>query len=106
MKRFMMRLFMSIAALAMTLGLTAVPAQASGISYVWERDANGWVADYSAPNVNTIPHHWSKSGTKFQMRCWLDNQGERWFFGQIFDTGSFVYIRAYQVRNQISVGGC
>ena len=105
-KRFVSRLLLPLAALALILGLTAAPAQASGISYVWQNDANGWVADYSAPNTNTIPHHWSKSGTKFQMSCWLDNQNQRWFWGQIFDTGSWVYVRAVQVRNQIIVGHC
>ncbi|MFJ7775889.1 hypothetical protein [Streptomyces yangpuensis] len=93
---------------ALVAGAAAVqaPASAAGISYVWQNDANGWVAIYSAPHTGTTPHHWSKSGTKFAMNCWLDNQGQRWFWGQIYDTGSWKYVRASQVRNQISVRAC
>lgn len=61
---------------------------------------------YLAPNTNSNPSHTVYKNTKFQMNCWLDNQGERWFYGQIFDNGAWVYVQAVKVTSQARVGHC
>lgn len=40
------------------------------------------------------------------MRCWSDGSSERWFYGQVYDTGGWVWVRANEVRNQVVVGHC
>ena len=93
--------------LAATAGITAAagPASAAINTYVWN-DVRGYVLMYPAPSEATNPRAYPDNGTKFDMRCWEDNGGFRWFWGQEFETGRWGYIRANWVYNQVSVNHC
>jgi hypothetical protein len=83
----------------------AAPAQAAINTYVWN-DVRGYVLMYAVPHEGTNPRAYPDNGTKFDMRCWQDQNGFRWFWGQEFETGEWGYIRAQWVYNQVSVKGC
>ena len=95
----------AVMATAAVLGLTASPASAANLSYLY--NGGGSVPVYYAPNTSASNVKvWAPSGTKFQMICWLDNAGHRWFYGQEYSRGSYGYATAGVVKNQITVGHC
>ena len=81
------------------------PANAAGVSYL--SSPSGWTPMYYAPNTQySNVKVWDSNGTKFQMICWLDNAGHRWFYGQEFSRGYYGYVTAGYVYNQARVGHC
>ena len=102
MKRLRNVLFATLASIGLVVGTPGVAN--AGVSYLTN---GGWIALYGAPSIQySQPIQWSRNGTKFQMICWLDNEGRRWFWGQVFDTGRHLYARADQVGAQSRVGHC
>lgn len=94
-----------VAGLAL-VGATVTPASAAGVSKLSGPNGSK-VPVYYLPNTQySRVEIWDKSGTKFQMRCWLDNAGHRWFYGQEFSRGYWGYVTAGNVANQITVGRC
>ncbi len=90
---------------ALVAGTALAPAaEAGGISYVWNSYSNS-VSLYGVPAYASVIQ-WSRNGTKFQMYCWTDNAGQRWAWGQIFDTGRTLYVPMWEVGNQIGVRHC
>jgi hypothetical protein len=96
--------------LLMTFGVMLVmgvaSATASATPYVWSTNGSNYVPMYYAPNTQySNVKTWMLNGTRFNMICWLDNWGNRWFYGQSY-TGYWGYVTAGPVRNQISVRHC
>jgi hypothetical protein len=89
-------------------GLTGIQqANADGVSYVWD-DYSNCAPLYGAPSTEPgmVVQECAANGTGFAMDCWTDNDGERWFYGQIYDTGSWLYVQARWVSDQITIGAC
>lgn len=101
----------SVAAVALAVAATggavatAAPASAAINTYVWN-DVRGYVLMYAVPSEATNPRAYPPNGTKFDMRCWQDQNGYRWFWGQEFHTGRWGYIRALWVYNQVPTPPC
>ena len=98
-----------VVALVITFGalvattVTASPA-AAGSTYLWN-DVRGSVQVYYLPNVNYSNYFNVPNGERFVMNCWLDNAGNRWFYGQTWNHG-WGYVTANWVINQTVVGPC
>jgi hypothetical protein len=70
-------------------------------------NGGGSVPVYFAPNTQySNVKVWAPNNTRFQMNCWLDNAGHRWFYGQEYSQGAWGYATAGVVKNQISVSHC
>lgn len=93
---------------AMLLGGTVAAQPAAAAStYVWSTNGSSSVPMYFAPNTQySNVKVWMPNGTRFNMDCWLDNAGHRWFFGQEFTQGAWGYVTAGPVRNQTRVPHC
>lgn len=91
-------------AFALTLPLGAGQAQAGALSYLWN-DYRGGVSQYGVPYYAT-PINWARNGTKFLMYCYTDNAGQRWAYGQAYNTGQWGYVAMWEVSDQKKVKHC
>lgn len=93
--------FMSVVGSLILVAALVTPAHAGGNTYVWN-DYTGWVGGYGVPSTNANVWYWAKNGSRFWMRCWLDNQGQRWFLGNFKDYGP-VWVQARWTIDQKKV---
>ena len=103
-------LLLATGAGARTIKSQGVPTRSS-ICFAWNlychTYVDAWTPVYPSPSRNwTNPIIWEPAPTRVEMKCWLDNQGERWFFVQEYRQGSFGYVQAWHTHNQIGVGHC
>lgn len=95
-----------LATLACCAGLLGTASIASAQApYVWDDYSNSspvYGLDSTDPGVTT--EYWP-NGTEFDMQCWIDNQGQRWFGGVLPD-GEYMYSPAIYVGSQITVPAC
>lgn len=85
-------------AVALTVGGGMASAVTKPKSYVWN-DYTGRVAVYGVPYY-AVPKQYSRNGTRIDMYCWTDNAGQRWAYGQLYDTGTWGYVAMWEVSNQ------
>jgi len=98
----MMALLVAFSAAAATTAITS-PVSASS-TYLWN-DVRGSVQVYYLPNTSYSNYFNVPNGERFVMNCWLDNAGNRWFYGQTWNHG-WGYVTANWVINQTVVGHC
>ena len=97
-------------ALVLTFSLPA-DANSNGV-YVYNKYGSS-VPMRDAPTSEFRVKVWMPNYTKFRMLCWTDKQWytgnyrtNRWFYGQDYSRGSYGFVHASHVINQITVPRC
>lgn len=100
----------AVAALAVSASASAA-TKTRAICFPWNvychTYVDAWTPVYPSPSRNwTNPIVWEPAPTRVDMHCWLDSQGERWFYVQEYRQGSWGWVQSWHTHNQIATPHC